>query len=557
MSFATLRGVEILDAVVIGSGFGGAVSACRLAQAGRSVAVLERGKRYPPGSFARSPRELATNFWDPSEGLHGLFDLWSFRGLEAVVASGLGGGSLIYANVLLRKPPAWFAQDATGAGRSEHWPVTYDDLVPHYEKAEQMLGATPYPFDRAPYDRTAKTLAMQSAARRAGLSWSLPNLAVSFGDPEPVPGIPVGAPQDNLHHAQRYACRLCGECDTGCNFGSKNTTDYTYLSAAQRAGARIEDRCEVRRIAREDDHYVVDVVRHRPEQEGVPWDTAALPVEKWRSKVVVVSAGSLGSTYLLLRSRTGLPRLSPRLGSRFCGNGDLLGFVTGNRSRLVDPSRGPVITSTVRVGDSLDGEEGRGHFVQDGGYPEFVGWMLETAHAWGPARRGAWLLLNRALDAVTASPRSQLSARMAALLGSTKASAATLPLLGMGRDVPDGRMRLRDGWLDVDWTTATSARYFARLVATMSAIATALDARLKLNPTWRLGRVVTVHPLGGCPMGRDAREGVVDDHGEVFGHPGLFVADGSVMPGPVGANPALTIAALAERFSARMIERSA
>src|SRR5690554_8118774 len=105
MSFATLRGAEILDAVVIGSGFGGVGSACRLAQAGRSVAVLERGKRYPPGSFARSPRELATNFWDPSEGLHGLFDLWSFRGLEAVVASGLGGGSLIYANVLLRKPP--------------------------------------------------------------------------------------------------------------------------------------------------------------------------------------------------------------------------------------------------------------------------------------------------------------------------------------------------------------------------------------------------------------------------------------------------------------------
>ncbi|MEX5300514.1 FAD-dependent oxidoreductase, partial [Kocuria sp. CPCC 205292] len=182
--------------------------------------------RYPPGSFARSPREMAANFWDPRQGLHGLFDIWSFRGLEAVVASGLGGGSLIYANVLLRKPEQWFVQESPRAGGYEHWPVSRADLDPHYETAERMLGGTPYPFDRDPYARTPKTLAMQSAARRHGTDWFLPKLAVSFGTPDPVPGIPVGVPEDNLHRRQRYACRLCGECDIGCNYGSKNTTDY-------------------------------------------------------------------------------------------------------------------------------------------------------------------------------------------------------------------------------------------------------------------------------------------------------------------------------------------
>lgn len=548
---------EEFDAIIIGSGFGGGVSACRLAEAKRSVAVLERGKRYPPGSFGRSPREFAASFWDPSRGLHGMFDLWSFRGLEALVSSGLGGGSLIYANVLLRKPEKWFVREQPHEGGYEYWPVTREDLDPCYDKAEQMLGARPYPLDHAPYDRTAKTLAMQSAGRRHGIEWHLPNLAVSFGEPHPVPGIPVGRPGDNLHNAQRYACRLCGECDIGCNYGSKNTVDHTYLSVAARAGARIEDRCEVRRIEWRDGRWSVTFVRHRAEHEGARTDTRHLPTETWGAKVVVVSAGALGSTYLLLKNRSAIPHISSQLGTRFCGNGDVLGFVTGGRSRVFDPSRGPVITSTLKVPDALDGGAGRGLYVQDGGYPEFLGWMLEAAHPMGPLRRAVSFAARRVWSALTHQPRSELSGQLAAILGATRASAGTLPMLAMGRDVPDGRIRLRRGYLDVDWTTATSEAYYARVIATMRNVAEALDSHLKLNPTWLLRRVITVHPVGGCPMGRDEREGVVDNHGEVFGYPGLFVADGSVMPGPVGPNPSLTIAALAERFSGRMIERSA
>ena len=114
------------DAVVVGSGFGGSVLAYRLAEAGKSVCVLERGKPYPPGSFPRGPRELAKAFWDPSEGLYGMFNVWSFKGIGALVSSGLGGGSLIYANVLLRKPEKWFVKEDLAKGGYEYWPVTLD-----------------------------------------------------------------------------------------------------------------------------------------------------------------------------------------------------------------------------------------------------------------------------------------------------------------------------------------------------------------------------------------------------------------------------------------------
>src|SRR3954454_9230890 len=165
---------EHVDCVIVGSGFGGSVTAYRLADAGRRVLVLERGKAYPPGSFPRSPRGVKQNFWDPSRGLQGMFDVWSFSGLDGLVSSGLGGGSLIYANVLLRKDERWFDDPA------ERWPVSRADLEPHYDRAEHMLDAQRYPFEHAPYDATAKTIALREAARDEGLDWQLPPLAVTF-----------------------------------------------------------------------------------------------------------------------------------------------------------------------------------------------------------------------------------------------------------------------------------------------------------------------------------------------------------------------------------------
>ena len=176
------RTPEHFDAVIVGSGFGGSVMACRLAQAGWRVCVLERGRPFPPGSFPRTPDGMARNFWDPTAGKYGMFNVWSFRGLEALVSSGLGGGSLIYANVLLRKDEKWFVHDRDSGGY-ETWPVTRAELDPYYDVAERMLGAQRYPFDVMPYANTAKTAAMRDAARAQGLDWSLPPLAVTFANP--------------------------------------------------------------------------------------------------------------------------------------------------------------------------------------------------------------------------------------------------------------------------------------------------------------------------------------------------------------------------------------
>src|SRR5918998_2551776 len=178
------------DAVVVGSGFGGSVMAYRLAEADLSVCVLERGKAYPPDSFPRAPHRMKKNFWDPSEGLYGMYNVWSFDELGSVVCSGLGGGSLIYANVLIRKDERWFVKEDVNDGGYEYWPVTREDLDPHYDRVEKMLGAQRYPMEHEPYASTPKTLAFLEAARRNGLETFHPNLAVTFANEgrPPVPG---------------------------------------------------------------------------------------------------------------------------------------------------------------------------------------------------------------------------------------------------------------------------------------------------------------------------------------------------------------------------------
>ena len=215
------------------------MAAYRLSRAGLSVVVLERGSPYPPGSFARTPREMRANFWAPSFGLLGLFEVWSFAHVTAIVASGLGGGSLIYANVMLRKPPETFGG----------WPLDHEALEPHYERVLAMQRPVRYP-----YDSTPKTLAFEQAAAAVGLEVERPPLAITFaaGDSAPAPAVQL-PPDGNLHGAPRRTCRLCGECDVGCNEGAKNTLDFTYLSAAAREGAQIRACCEAIGVAPDGD----------------------------------------------------------------------------------------------------------------------------------------------------------------------------------------------------------------------------------------------------------------------------------------------------------------
>jgi cholesterol oxidase len=539
---------ERFDVVVVGSGFGGSVSAYRLAQAGRRVLLLERGKAFPPGSFPRIPREVARNFWDPSGGLHGMFDIWSFSGIESLVSSCLGGGSIIYANVLLRKDKHWFTE---ADGRA--WPVTYTELEPHYDRVEAILNPAPYPFADDPYSSTAKTIALERAAERLGLEWALPKLAITFANPgqAPAPGDLITEPE-NLHHRPRFTCRLCGECNIGCNFGSKNTLDFNYLTLFQNAGGEIRTRSEVRNvIPLADGGFAVQYVQHLPENEGRETDTKALPLRTVDCGHLILAAGSFGSTYLLLNNQRALPNLSPALGTRWCGNGDLLGFLVHSDTTL-DPDVGPVITSALRY----EGEKSRGYYIEDGGYPAFVSWLLEMTEVPGKLRRALTFVYRRLKNRLVAAPVSNLGREIAWLLGDCRKSAGTLPLLGMGRDVPDGTLTLRDGWLENDWSIKSSRAYFDSVKASMQELAHSLGADFRDEPLWYFQRLITVHPVGGCPMGRDAGEGVVDSYGQVFGYPGLSIADGSIMPGPVGPNPSLTIAALADRCADWIIANS-
>ncbi len=557
---------EHFDAVVVGSGFGGSVTAARLAEAGRRVCVLERGRAYPPTSFPRSPLGMKQNFWDPSEGLHGMFDVWEFDGIDAVCASGLGGGSLIYANVFLRKDERWFVNEDLARGGYEDWPVTRADLDPHYDEVERRIGIQRFPFDQSPYDRTPKVLAYQEAAERLGADWSLVPLAVTFANPgsPAVPGEPILEPAPNLHGRTRQTCRLCGECDIGCNYGSKNTLDYTCLSDAWRAGADLRTLCEVRSFApREGGGYQVGYVRHDPRVAGTPTDTAALETHTMTCERLILSAGTLGTNWLLLRNRAALPGLSDQLGHGFSGNGDLLTFAVratreladGRRvPRVIEPGRGPVITSAIRVPDTLDGGDGRGFYLEDAGFPDFAGWILEMLEEPGVIARAVPKVAQYVWAALRGHRHSETGGLAATLLGTCELSSGLLPLLGMGRDIPDGRMTVKDERLEVDWSKhGASAVYFDRVRAFSRRVADELGAELLDNPIWHENRVVTVHGLGGCRMGRSPAEGVVDSYGRVFGHPGLYIADGSVMPGPVGANPSLTIAALANRFADAML----
>lgn len=571
-AFNAFEGIETVDAVVVGSGFGGSVAALRLAEGGKSVVLMERGKAYPPGSFARTPSEMGRNFWDPDRGLYGLFDAWTFRGMEGLVSSGLGGGSLIYANVLLRKDPKWFVKESpVPGGGYENWPFSYEDLEPFYGDAEKMLQPVPYP-----YRDTPKTNAMEASAAALGLAISRPPIAVTFAtgpDAEPRSNVPLpAAPYGSVHGdgTVRTTCLLSGECDIGCNIGAKNTLDHNYLSAAKRAGADLRTFHDVRGIrplhgtGPLHGGYEVRYVVHDPQEPG------ALLRERFiRCRRLVLGAGTFGSNFLLLRNRGSLPALSETLGTRFSGNGDLLTFImdakTGEAGppnghggtsgvRTLSGSRGPVITTAIRVPDTVDGGSGRGYYVEDAGYPAFMNWLIETAQLGQVVRRTARVATQLLKDRLFEARRSNISADLAAALGDGRLSSSSVPLLGMGRDIPDGVMSLQDGRLAVNWTLSTSNDYFGRVQKTMEAIAGQLDGNFVDNPLWWAKRVITVHPIGGSPSGRNPSEGVCDEYGEVFGYPGLHVVDGAAMPGPVGANPSLTIAAFAERACRRILE---
>src|SRR4051794_2211739 len=315
------------------------------------MCLLERGDAHRPGDFPRTPAEIKRAFWDPSHGLYGLFDVWSFSGLAAVVSSGLGGGSLIYANVLERADPDWMYVDQPD-GRSQPWPVTAEELAPHYEAVLERLRPAPYPFGDTP-----KTRAFRDAARRAGLLVDDevnpdrgPRLGVRFADDDGTvgAGLPFGDAHDNRYGVQRLTCELVGECNLGCNFGAKQSMDLTYLSdLADNENAEIATRMEVRGLRPLADRFEVDFLDHGAGASRPP-ERRTVTCSR-----LVLAAGTLGTALLILRSRLGLPGLSRRIGRQFSGNGDYLAFAVDcewpeDQPAGIRASHGPVITASAR-----------------------------------------------------------------------------------------------------------------------------------------------------------------------------------------------------------------
>lgn len=506
---------ERFDAVVVGSGFGGSVTALRLAEAGLSVAVLERGRWWAPEDFPRRALDLPKIARTPLTP-DGLYDVRWFDGVTTYSGNGVGGGSLVYSNVLYAPPDA--VLDALPPG------LRARDLAPRIARVREMLGAGPAPESPA----LPKTAQLRALAARLGEGRFRPvDLAVNFSGPRPV------ADADGTPHAGRIseACVGCGNCNLGCHVLAKRTLDITYLPAAIRRGARVFARSEVSRI---------EALPGSPGYRVHFHDRARRERRTFIGRRVVLAAGAVASTEILLRARAAgdLPRLSRALGTRFSVNGDYLGTAHGAR----EPSegrRGPIITAAIEVPDAAG--RGRDLVIEDGGEPPLLtGVLLRT--------------IPQALEKLGAAyGRGGLRAALGAALRGVFPAAIderTVTLLLMMRDAADGRATLdAGGRMTIRWRWQASGEQVARANDVIARLGRASGARVLPAPIPLDGRAHTVHPLGGCPLGERPASAVVSPEGEVFGHEGLYVADGAIVPGAVGVNPSLTIAALAESIA--------
>jgi cholesterol oxidase len=563
---------HVWEAVVVGTGFGGAINACRLAKrwpGPGTVLVLERGKRYPMGSFPRSPRAFSRNFWNlpeekrarpgamRDEEQHGLFDIRNFIRMDAVLAAGLGGGSLIYANVFL-EPPDHVLSDP-------RWPASCHKpaLAPYFAVAKAVLGARPIPPATDPRRRIVRTELFQSVARELGRDSRLVDINVFFGNELDRP-LPIGEQAKNRYGALQTSCVYCAECDVGCNTHSKNTLDLNYLFVAEKR-YRAEVRTEhlVERISPVDARGEDDPAADGSHGYSVTFqDLTQNPRTEQRvlARRVVLSAGTLGSTELLLRAREvhrTLTRLPPRLGQQFSGNGDFLSFVLKGE-RDADPNYGPVITQRIDFNLFQDFDRERAFILEDASYPAFGAWFSEAFQprlgwlgpAWHALRETVAQLLKRGRSA------GRLGFALADLIGGADLSYKTSVLLCMGIDKSNGRMFLgADRRIDVDWPREDSRPLYDALLGAASRFRERTGGKLIPLPSWfwPFRRNVTVHALGGCVLGTTPEAGVTSadpaTFGQVFGYHGLYVADGALLPTAVGANPTATIAALSERVA--------
>jgi cholesterol oxidase len=515
------------DVIVIGSGFGGAVTAARLAEAGYKVLILERGRRWDKTNY---PRQLEDMWiWDRTapRQRNGWMEIHAFREMAVVQGAAVGGGSLIYANISCEAPPSAFAHG---------WPpeITFNELKPHYDTVARFMNVQKVPDNQW----TERMRLMQQGANAigAGDRFKKLELAVSF-DPnwKYGPGchdVAQSKPFVNTQGVAQGTCVHLGNCDIGCDVDARNTLDRNYIPWAERHGAEVRALHLVNDIEPADAGYRVTFERLEDGSAGS--ETA---------RIVIVAASSLGSTELLLRcrdiSRT-LPNLSPFLGHDWSSNGDFL-TPAFYRDRDILPSTGPTITCAI---DFLDrSQNGQSFWIEDGGFPNLFADYLKALKSGGHSDSLWARLILEAFGGLLRDDADQPFRKV-------------MPWFAQGVDAGNGVLSLHrnllsgEETLTLDWEIEKSKQVMESIVAMHRRLADVTGGDPVVPASWTLLHyLVTPHPLGGCCMGVSPQDGVVNHAGEVFGYKNLYVADAAIVPEALGVNPSRTIAALAERIA--------
>lgn len=508
------------DVIVIGSGFGGSVSALRLAEKGYSVAVLEKGKRWRKEDFPRTNWNIRKNLWIPRLGCHGYQMVTPFKHVIILHGGGVGGGSLVYANQLLVPPPEVFDNPDWGI------PDCEARLKPFYETARKMLGANPSPQVGA----ADKYLREVGIELRGQDTFHKNDVGVFFGTPDKT----VPDPYFNGKGPERTGCTFCGACIVGCPVGAKNTLDQNYLYLAEGLGAEIVPESEVIGVRPGTDGY--DVISRKSTR-------TSRPEKVYRARKVVFSGGAIGSVKLLMKCRHEglLPNLSNQLGNFVRTNSEAILGVRSN-DETTNWSDQIAITSGIYADDTTHIEMVRFNKGSD------VLLNLLTLMADGGGKHPRWI---RYLGSIGRHPLQFLS-----LLWPFGKASNTTVVLVMQTDKNHLKLDYKPRWWrfggkSMNSTVPSGMARSPAYIPIANEVTRRLARKMDGIPLSGLPEVVfnaptTAHILGGCCMGATPEKGVVGFNGEIFGYPNLFVADGSVVAANLGVNPSLTITALSE-----------
>lgn len=519
------------DFAIVGSGFGGSVSALRLAEKGYRVAVLEMGKRWTKDDFPLTTWDAKKYLWRPALGLYGILQMTLVKDAFFLHGAGVGGGSLVYANTLL-EPPAEAFDDPRWVGLD--WRA---ELAPHYATAKKMLGVV----ESAVVVETDRLLREVAEEMGRGHTWKKHEVGVFFGEP----GKTVPDPFFGGEGPDRTGCTMCGGCMVGCRVGAKNTLDQNYLYLAEKKGVEVQPETRVVDVRPLDGGgYELTLER----STGMRRERRTL-----RARGVVISGGSYGTVDLLMRckERGSLTKLSDQLGRYLRTNSEaLLGVRSGDPE--VDYSRGLAITSGVLVDEKTHIEVVRYPAGSDALAP------LATVLTEGGGSIPRWL---RWIGTVLRHPLQFL--RSVVPFGWAKKTAILLVMQPVDNHL---RYVLRRPWYWPFKKKLDSAPGGGVPSPTYIPVANLVARKLakKMNGTPQsgilevlLGKASTAHVLGGCPIGETPADGVVDPQGRAFGYEDFYVVDGSIIPANLGVNPSLTITAMAERVMAHVPARVA